>query len=179
MKTPLELTPVNFPAFEAGIRDAAKRVSGLPADEIILIHLYRHFSKALLEQTNRRLAPFGITLPGWQILIWLTMHPGEPVNPSQICDLISESPTGITRLTDDLVARNWIERKPSPNDRRRVDIVITAAGRALVEKAKPVLWEHLEQVFGVLTRAEIHTLDALMRKLLASVDRLNESGGAS
>ena len=176
MKTPIELTAVNFPAFEAGIRDAAKRVPGMPAQQIILIHLYRHFGKALIEQTNRELAPYGITLPGWQILIWLAMHPGEPVNPSQICDLISESPTGITRLTDDLVAQKWIERSPSANDRRRVDIVITPAGRALVEKAKPVLWAHLDRVFGVLTKAELQTLDVLMRKLLAAVE--NEDGGS-
>jgi MarR family transcriptional repressor of emrRAB len=169
---PAAKTPRSFLPFEEGIRSAARADRNLPEQEIVLIRLYGHLGKALTAATEKTLAPEHLSLAQWQVLIWLYAHPGEPVNPSQVCTVITESPAGITRITDDLVSRGYVERQPSAADRRRVDLGLTPAGAALVKKLKPVVGRQLQGIFSVLSKTEMRSLETLLKKLLSSVENL-------
>jgi MarR family transcriptional repressor of emrRAB len=160
----------NLAAFEEAICKASSVDAAVPRRQVVLAKLQFHLGRALAEELNRELAPAGVTFPQWQVLIWLAQHP-EPFNPSQICGVIDESPAGITRLTDDLVERGWIARQPCTNDRRRVELRITAAGHALVKKTKPLVWGKLKRIYSVFTKAEMQTLEELLKKLLAVVEK--------
>ncbi|MEL0456568.1 MarR family transcriptional regulator [Flavobacteriaceae bacterium SZ-1-7] len=57
---------------------------------------------------------------------------GEPLNVQTIKNRMIERSPNATRLMDKLCAKNYIERLPSPHDRRVVKIAITEKGIGLL-----------------------------------------------
>ncbi len=48
---------------------------------------------------------------------------------STLSDYLGKSTSATTRLVDGLESRGWIDRRPNPDDGRRVDLVLTDDGR--------------------------------------------------
>jgi len=165
-----DMCPESFRFFDQGVRKAALAEPGMPAQQIVLAKLHAHLGKLLTDGMNRELSRFGITLAHWQLLMWLSNHPGQPSNPTQMCGVVTETPAGIRRLTDELFARGWIERRPSTADRRRIELSISPAGAAVVKKVKPAVWALLERVYGAFSEAEMRALEKLLKKLLGSLE---------
>lgn len=94
--------------------------------------------------TARLLKPFGITTQQFNILrILRGMHP-EPATIKLLTERMIDKMSNASRLVDKLLAKGLVERFECPEDRRRVDIRITAVGMELVGKASDQL-EQLEK----------------------------------
>ncbi len=65
----------------------------------------------------------------------------------------------VVGLVDRLARRGWVRRVPSPADRRRVEVRLTARGEALIQRLSAA---HL---------AELRELGPQLRRLLAMVER--------
>lgn len=81
---------------------------------------------------NEFFKDFGISPQQYNILRILK-GAGEPLNVQTIKDRMLERSPNATRLMDKLCAKHYIERFPSKEDRRVVNIVITKSGIALLE----------------------------------------------
>lgn len=89
-------------------------------------------------------------------------HPGSLPTLVLARRLITRSPD-ITRLLDRLEQRGWIARDRSPDNRRVVNVSITAAGLDLLaEMQQPVLELH-ERQLGHLSPADLGQLTALLQ----------------
>jgi DNA-binding MarR family transcriptional regulator len=62
---------------------------------------------------------------------------GEPLSPTQIARRLIISTASVTSLLDTLERRKLVERRPDPNDRRRLLIAITPAAQRLVQQYVP------------------------------------------
>ncbi len=71
----------------------------------------------------------------------------------------------MTTSVDRLVARQLVERRDDPTDRRIRVVALTASGRRLITAAFARHESHLDDVVAVLTRDERTTLVSLLRKL--------------
>ncbi len=81
---------------------------------------------------NEFFKDYGISPQQYNILRILR-GAGEPLKVQTIKDRMLERSPNATRLMDKLCAKNYIERLPSEHDRRVVKIVITQAGKDLLE----------------------------------------------
>ena len=94
-----------------------------------------------------------------------------------LSDLAAEmhvTPPTITGLTDRLVKRDLLERKPDPNDRRVIRASLTPAGvRALREFEIPA-GAFYTRVFEELGEEQTKALLASLRALLAAADKVAE-----
>jgi DNA-binding MarR family transcriptional regulator len=63
----------------------------------------------------------------------------EPLTPTEIGERLVVKGATVTGIVDTLLRRGWVERAPHPNDRRRVLVSITDAGRALLAEANDVV----------------------------------------
>ena len=81
---------------------------------------------------NEFFKDFGISPQQYNILRILK-GADEPLNVQTIKDRMLERSPNATRLMDKLCAKQYIERFPSKEDRRVVNIAITATGIALLE----------------------------------------------
>jgi DNA-binding MarR family transcriptional regulator len=77
--------------------------------------------------------------------------------------LLSRAPD-ITRLLDKLVVRGLVERERPEGNRRVVNVGITEAGLALLEKIGPEVRECHARQFGHLDAGEMRVLVELLRK---------------
>jgi DNA-binding MarR family transcriptional regulator len=71
-----------------------------------------------------------------------------------------------TRLVDKLLQKGLVNRCQCPENRRKVDIVITPAGLALLEKTAALI-ENIQSRYETLTPEEAILLDTLLDKLRA------------
>jgi DNA-binding MarR family transcriptional regulator len=93
---------------------------------------------------------FNITLDQWLVLRSLFDH--RDLNQKELADLIFKDTPTLTRIIDLLCKKKLTKRKPDPDDRRCFHVGLTAAGRAKVEKLKPMVkgirlkaWEGLRE----------------------------------
>jgi long-chain acyl-CoA synthetase len=63
---------------------------------------------------------------------------------------MSVSKPSITALVDGLVQRGLVERRPSTDDRRRVQHVVTPAGLKALDRADTAVNDRLEQLISLL-----------------------------
>jgi len=94
---------------------------------------------------------------------------------SALADRLQVSRPSITGLVDGLVKRGLVERRPSPDDRRRIDHVLTVDGRAALRTADERADTRLRNVLAeVPADVADDVLDSLTRLHAALDARLQE-----
>jgi MarR family transcriptional repressor of emrRAB len=161
----------DFSFFEQGIERIARRLPGMPRQRVVLNRLFFFVFKELDERYNQRLADYGLNSTAFLALAMLYSSEEAALNPSDLSDALISSRTNVTRLADELVRAGWVARQPSKDDRRRVELSLTAAGAALVEGVLPVIWDLVRVQWTEFSQAEIVEFDRLLRKLLVGLGR--------
>ncbi|MGH9105002.1 MAG: MarR family winged helix-turn-helix transcriptional regulator, partial [Acidimicrobiales bacterium] len=88
-----------------------------------------------------------LSLPQYRLLIYLDEG---SVSAAKLADYLTVSRPSVTAVVDGLVARGLVERLRDAEDRRRVEHVITGAGRAALAAADASVDAKLEAVAGLL-----------------------------
>ncbi|MEU9080094.1 MarR family winged helix-turn-helix transcriptional regulator [Kitasatospora sp. NPDC004745] len=91
---------------------------------------------------------------------------GGHAAPSDLRADLNLAAASVTGRLEALERRGFVVRTPSTADRRKVDIVLTAAGRAAWHEALEVVGREERRLLGVLTEEERRTLSDLLRKVL-------------
>lgn len=93
---------------------------------------------------------FNITLDQWIVLRNLSDQ--DDLNQKELAELIFKDTPTLTRIIDLLCEKGLTKRKSDPDDRRSFHVGLTSAGRAKVEKLKPLVravrlkaWEGLTE----------------------------------
>ena len=102
-------------------------------------------------------------------VVFTLRRSGKPyrLSPSQLADSLLVTSGTMTNRLDRLEERGLIERLPNPNDRRGLDVRLTARG---VRLADDLVGEHVEnekQMLAPLNAREREQLERITRKLLA------------
>lgn len=108
----------------------------------------------------------GLSLKEHQLLAEVASRPGGAVRLNELADLITLTPSGVSRLVDRLELERLVERVTCPVDRRGFHARITAAGRARLEAAQERHAAVLERLLGELP-------DELLEKLADSLERVS------
>lgn len=97
---------------------------------------------------------------------------GEPfvMKPTDLARLVMLSPAGMTNRLDRLEAAGWIERRNDPDDRRSSLVVLTGAGRTLVDRAVTDHVANEARLLQPLSANERAALDRALRTLLRQFD---------
>lgn len=91
----------------------------------------------LISAIEADLAPSGLTLGDYQVLVYLTEAEDEQMRMCDLADMLQLSPSGLTRRLDGLVKSGWVERRNSASDRRVMLAALTEAGREQLAAAAP------------------------------------------
>ena len=102
----------------------------------------------------------GISVPQFRVLTFLERRPGGSL--SDVAERVGLSLPAMSRLIEGLVERQLLAREESPEDRRRVSLRITNAGRALVGTAREGALARLADVLADLSaRERAQIIDAM------------------
>jgi DNA-binding MarR family transcriptional regulator len=82
----------------------------------------------------------------------------EPGTLNQVAARVGRGAPAISRAIDHLVRANLVDRQPDPDNRRRLQLRLTEAGRAVMNQP-PVADASLEGRIGKLAHSELRALE--------------------
>jgi DNA-binding MarR family transcriptional regulator len=94
----------------------------------------------------------------------------ERLSPSELSQAALLSSAGMTAQLDQLEERGLVRRSPHPDDRRALYVTLTRPGERLVDKAIETYNAGHKRMLTALSSSERHALDALLRKLLITLE---------
>lgn len=122
----------------------------------------RYFQSAF----RASLGKAGLTKEEWKVLIALTR---EVRSHGWLCRDLDVSTGAMTNRLDKLESRGLIKRAPDPDDRRGVLLELTPAGRERMEEYIDAGAGRERELLTGLSLAEKQKLNALLSKLLVSL----------
>ncbi|MFI7599458.1 MarR family winged helix-turn-helix transcriptional regulator [Actinoplanes sp. NPDC049681] len=113
----------------------------------------------------------GFTLEDYQTLHVLMIQPyPTEATPAQLAEAARVTRAAMTARLERLARAELITREVEPQDRRRVIVRPTAAGRAAWERHIHAGIARDRELLSALTTAELKQLNALLRKVILSFD---------
>ncbi len=98
---------------------------------------------------------------------------GQPLSPTAIAERLIVTTASVTSLLDTLERRGLVERRPDPTDRRRLLIVITQAGKAIVDQFLPEVVALQTAALATLSEDQRRQLVELLATLEANLTTLD------
>ena len=101
----------------------------------------------------------GLTLSGYEVLLRLRHAPACGIRMSQLAQEVLLSPSGCTRVVDQLASRGLVKRARDPSDARSQLAVLTGKGSEELRAAAPVHVRGIRDHFtGRLSPEELETI---------------------
>jgi DNA-binding MarR family transcriptional regulator len=115
---------------------------------------------------------FGLTAPGFAVLVTLARLGGESAGVSQrrLADELSLTPGTVSVRIDRLSEDGLVSRVPDPDARRNVLVALTPKGRELFERVTPAHLANEARLLSGLSADERKLLADLLRKLLVEFE---------
>jgi DNA-binding MarR family transcriptional regulator len=139
--------------------------STVPMDnskKIILNVLYTQ--NVITENFNEILKPHEISGEQYNVLRILRGQKGNPANMCVIQERMLAKTSNTTRLVDKLLLKDLVTRKVCPENRRKIEVLITQKGLDVLKELDPKVIAH-EQFFSKnLNLEEIDQLNQLLEK---------------
>lgn len=104
-------------------------------------------SRALEFVLDAELQEVGMSLAEYELLSVLSEAPEHSMRMSHLADYIVQSRSRVTHAATRLERRGWVERRPSPDDGRGIELRLTEDGLAAIKDAAKV---HVAGVRGHL-----------------------------
>jgi DNA-binding MarR family transcriptional regulator len=98
-----------------------------------LFHLFTVIARLRDAKLDKALKPFGLNVTRHRAIAVIALL--EPCTMSELADLSAIDRTTMTRIVDQLVARDLAERATPSEDRRQVVLTLTEKGRAVYQGA--------------------------------------------
>jgi DNA-binding MarR family transcriptional regulator len=117
------------------------------------------------EKFSDHLKQYALSIQQFQVLRSLRVLDGNPADLLTLQAQMVSKNSNTTRLVEKLRLKGLITRVQSEENRRKVEIRITEAGLNLLDEIDVVHTEFENDITGNLTKAEIITLNTLLKKI--------------
>jgi MarR family transcriptional regulator, lower aerobic nicotinate degradation pathway regulator len=139
-----------------------KQPSGLHAH---LGYWLRAVSNAVSHSFARKVEAEGVTVAEWVFLRML--YDADDIPPSLLADRMGMTKGAISKLSDRLIVKGFVERQPNPDDQRAHTLSLKAPARALVPRLAKIADQNDEAFFDTLSATERRQLEQLLRKIVS------------
>jgi DNA-binding MarR family transcriptional regulator len=154
----LEEVADTLPPFDIEVEGIMDRINGL--------------NRRILREMEETLDDFDLTFGEYKVLGSLR-RAGPPYrrSPGELAKEAELSTGAMTNRIDRLEEAGLVRRLPDPNDRRAVQVELTAAGKRTREAAFAAQAEKEALVASALGRREQKELNALLRRLMLAFEK--------
>ena len=115
---------------------------------------------------DTHMEPHGITAAQFKVLINLAQFGVD--TPAELCRNLSLDSGSMTRMLDRLEQKGLLARQRSEQDRRQVQLVLTAEGQRLADMLPYIGAQALNQLAGALAPGELKSLEEILTKILVA-----------
>lgn len=123
--------------------------------------LLHDVSRLLRIEYNRRVRHLGLTRSQWRVIAHLSRNEGS--TQTFLADVLEIENATLARLLDRLEADGWIERRPSPTDRRAKHLYLTEKPAAIIDAMFRISSQLQRDALNGMPNAEReHLIDSLL-----------------
>lgn len=133
-----------------------------------LLYLLAAVSDRASGQFHTHVRDQGLKVPEWRVLACLTDQDGAMITQLARVSLFEQS--RMTKTVDQMVGRGLVERRPDPEDSRRVRVYLTDHGRTLATALQADAKQHEATLLAALPQEEAARLKSTLTALLRHLD---------
>lgn len=130
--------------------------------KIILNIFYTH--NVVIESFNEVLKPYDLSGEQYNVLRILRGQKGNPANMCVIQERMLAKTSNTTRLVDKLLLKEFVTRNVCPENRRKIEVLITQKGLDILTELDPKIKEHDNSFSKNLNSDELELLNTLLEK---------------
>lgn len=145
------------------IEDVLKSTVAMDNSKKIILNIL-YTQSIITENFNEILKPHELSGEQYNVLRILRGQKGQPANMSVIQDRMLAKTSNTTRLVDKLLLKELVTRKICPDNRRKVEVLITEKGLDVLTELDPKVITHEQFFSNNLTSEEIVQLNQLLEK---------------
>lgn len=145
------------------IEEVIKSTVSLDDDHKIILNIM-YTQNLISENFNELLKPYDISGEQYNVLRILRGQKGNPANMSMIQERMIARTSNTTRLVDKLLLKEYVTRKVCPENRRKIEVLVTQKGLDLLTQLDPKLIEHNRSLSKNLNNDEMQQLNQLLEK---------------
>ncbi|RFN58584.1 MarR family winged helix-turn-helix transcriptional regulator [Marixanthomonas ophiurae] len=123
------------------------------------------YTSRVIEMATSVFKDFNLTNQQYNVLRILRGQKGKPANLSTLQERMIDRNSNTTRLVDKLIQKKLVTRKVCPENRRKIEILITEKGLSVLKELDPIITEANQNVVKNLNTEELETLNNLLDKL--------------
>jgi DNA-binding MarR family transcriptional regulator len=141
----------------------------MPGPRLVVTSLVSQVARGIRTALDQRFSELGLTSQQAGVLLHVS---GGTTSPRALADLLGTDTAGMTRLVDRLAEKGYLRRLPATTDRRAITVELTAAGRTLLPKIKPVFDEVAAAVTAGIPAATLTDVLKALETMRANMDDL-------
>ena len=141
----------------------------MPGPRLVVTSLVSQVARGIRTALDQRFSELGLTSQQAGVLLHVS---GGTTSPRALADLLGTDTAGMTRLVDRLAEKGYLRRLPATTDRRAITVELTAAGRTLLPKIKPVFDEVAAAVTAGIPAATLPDVLKALETMRANMDDL-------
>jgi len=145
------------------IEDIIKTTAILNNSKRIILNVL-YTQNIVNEKFNEILKPYDVSGEQYNVLRILRGQKGNPANMSVIQERMIAKTSNTTRLVDKLLLKELVTRKVCPENRRKIEVLITQKGLDLLKELDPKVITHEQHFSKNLKDEELEQLNALLEK---------------
>ena len=138
-------------SFEDDLRRSLERLAGAPVPEILSTHLLMRAAALLRVRMDAVLASEDLDMRAYLALVMISLHQGQALRPSDLSVSLDATRPQVTRVLDALAQRKLVARVQSREDRRTLNLTLTAAGQRKLARCAPRMHAAYRQVWAGVT----------------------------
>jgi DNA-binding MarR family transcriptional regulator len=145
------------------IEEVIKSTSPMPLPRRTVLNIM--YTQALMaEQFLELIKPYDLSGEQYNVLRILRGQKGAPANMCTIQERMIAKSSNTTRLIDKLLLKGLVTREVCPVNRRKMEILITAKGLALLAELDPKVDAHENRFAKNLSPVEMEQLNLMLEK---------------
>ena len=145
------------------IEDEIKSTVALDISKKIILNVL-YTQNVITENFNEILKPFDISGEQYNVLRILRGQKGNPANMCVIQERMLARTSNTTRLVDKLLLKKFVTRNVCPDNRRKIEVLITQKGLDILNELDPKVIEHEQSFSRNLSSSEVEQLNNLLEK---------------
>jgi len=113
---------------------------------------------------------FGLSIPDWRVMAVLARFPDSSAQ--ELVHRTGMDKVAVSRGVSRLLERDLLQRDVAAEDRRRSQLRLSEAGRAVYREIVPVAQDYEAQLLAGLSAEKKRLLEEILKELQASAERL-------
>lgn len=163
MQKPYTFVRTNIVLTNMTIEDKIKSGAQLSLQKKTILNIL-YTQNMLSEKFAEVLKPFDVSVEQFNVLRILRGQKGKPANMCLIQERMIAKTSNTTRLVDKLLVKQFVTRDVCADNRRKMEVLITDKGLALLTALDPAIEKHEANLTDRLTEPELQQLNILLDK---------------